>query len=114
MKTASSNNTHSCRLSYFILDNSASHALSPQSRNVNKQTSNDIAEGLKHENPYCMELRQSGLSVGQGVLSAGINVIPRMVDQSAFRTIHVVTNYRQTGVTTLNVTTTNGSIWMSK
>jgi hypothetical protein len=35
-----------------------------------------------------MELRQLGLSVRQGVLSAGINVIPRMVDQSEFRTIY--------------------------
>jgi hypothetical protein len=61
-----------------------------------------------------MELRQLGLSVGQGVLSAGVKVIPRMIDQSAFRTIYAVTNYRQIGVTTFNVTTTNGSIWMSK
>ncbi len=63
MKTASSNNTHICGLSYFIFDISASHALSPESRNVNKQTLNDIAEGLKRKNPYCMELRQLGLGV---------------------------------------------------
>jgi hypothetical protein len=61
-----------------------------------------------------MELRQPGLSVRQGVLSAVINVIPRMVDQSAFRTIYAVTNCRQTGVTTVNVTTTMVAYWMSK
>ncbi len=94
----------------YIFDNSASHALSPESSNVNKVTLNDIAEGLKCENPYCMELHQLGLSVQQGVLSASINIIPRMVNQSAFRTIYVVTNCRETGVTTLNVTTTNASI----
>jgi hypothetical protein len=33
-----------------------------------------------------------------------------MVDQSVFRSMYVVTNCRQTGVTSrLNVTTTNGS-----
>jgi hypothetical protein len=57
MKIASSNNTHNCGLTYFIFNNLASHALSLESRNVNKQTLNDIAEGLKCENPYCMELR---------------------------------------------------------
>ena len=55
MKAASSNNTHNCRLSCFIFDISASHALSLESRNDNEQSLNDIAEGLKHENPYCME-----------------------------------------------------------
>jgi hypothetical protein len=62
-KTAYRNNTHNCGLSYFIFDKSVSHALSPESRNVNEQTFNDIADGLKHENLYCMALRQLGLSV---------------------------------------------------
>jgi hypothetical protein len=105
MKTAYSNNTHNCRLSYIIFDNSASHALSSESRNINEQTLNDIADGLKHRNPYCMELPKLGLSV-----QAGVNIIPRMVDQSAFKTMYAVTNCRQTGFTTLNVTSTNGSI----
>ncbi len=63
MKTAFSNNTHNCGLSSFIFDNSVSHALSTESRNIIKQSLNDIADGLKHENPYCMKLRQLGLSV---------------------------------------------------
>jgi hypothetical protein len=39
------------------------HALSPESRNVNEQPLNDIADGLKRENPYCMKLNELGLSV---------------------------------------------------
>jgi hypothetical protein len=109
MKTASSINTHIFGLSY-LFDIPASHTLSPESRNVNRQTLNDITKGLKRENPHCMELHQLGLSVQQGVLLAGVNLIPRMVDQSAFRTIYAGMNCRKTGVTTLNMTTTNGSI----
>jgi hypothetical protein len=87
IKTASSNNTHNYSLSYFIFDNSASHALSPESQNFNEQTLNDLAEGLERKNPYCMELRQLGLSVQHCVLSASVYIIPRMVDKSAFRNI---------------------------
>ncbi len=48
--------------------------------------------------------------VQQGHLTGGINVIPRMVDQFAILTIHTVMNCRQTGATSLSVTTANGSI----
>jgi hypothetical protein len=57
-----------------------------------------------------MELSQFGSSVQQGHLLANVNIIPRMVDQSAFTPIYAVMNCRQTVATTLNVTTTNGSI----
>ncbi len=77
---------------------------------MNKETLNDIADGLNRENPYCMELCQLGLRVQEGHLTGGVNVTPMMVDQSALLTVYTVMNCRQIGVTSLNLTTTNGSI----
>jgi hypothetical protein len=50
--------------------------------NVNEEILNYVADGLKRENPYCIELRYLWLSVQQGGLTAGINVIPSLVDQN--------------------------------
>jgi hypothetical protein len=77
-----------------------------------KKLLNDIADGLNHENPYCIDLCHLGLSVQQGGLTADANAIPWVIDQPAHMTMSVcaVLNCRQTGVASLQVTTTNGSI----
>ncbi len=73
---------------------------------------NDIANGLKSENPYCNDLHPLGISVQQGGLTANANVVPRMVNQPPHMSMSLcaVMNCRQTGVMSLQVTTTNGSI----
>ncbi len=73
---------------------------------------NDIANGLKSENPYCNDLHHLGISVRQGGLTANANMVPRMVNQPSHMSMSVcaVMNCRQTGVMSLKVTTTNGSI----
>ncbi len=108
----SSNNPQSCGLSYFAFDSSASRTCLSESGNVDKKILNDKADGLKHENLYCIDLHHLGLSVPQGDLTADANVIPQMVDQPPHMTMSVcaVLNCRQTGVTSLQMTTTNGSI----
>ncbi len=62
--------------------------------------------------PTCLHLDLSVLSVQQGGLTANANVVPRMVNQAPRMSMSVcaVMNYRQTGVMSLQVTTTNGSI----
>jgi hypothetical protein len=59
----SNSNLQSCGLSYFVFDNSASGACLSESGNVDKKISNDIANGLKSENPYCSNLHHLGISV---------------------------------------------------
>jgi hypothetical protein len=49
MRTASSNNTQNCRLSYFIFDKKASCAHSSESENVNRVLLKIIVDGLKQE-----------------------------------------------------------------
>ncbi len=73
---------------------------------------NDIANGLKSENPYCNDLHHLGIRVRQGGLTADANVVTRMVNQPPRMSMSVcaVMNCRQTGVMSLQVTTTNGSI----
>ncbi len=73
---------------------------------------NDIGNGLKNENPYCKDLQQLEICVRQGGLTADANVVPRMVDQPPRMAMSVcdVMNCRWTGVMSLQVTTTNGSI----
>ncbi len=94
------------------MDSSASHACLSKSENVDKKVLNDIANGMKSENPYCNKLHHIGISVRQGGLTANANVVPRMVNQPTHISLSVcaVMNCRQTGVMSLQVTTTNGSI----
>jgi hypothetical protein len=108
----SSSNPQSCGLSYFVFDSSASCACLSTSGNVDKKVLNDIANGLKSENPYCNNLHHLGISVQQGSLTADANVVPRMVNQPPCMSMSVCVgmNCRQTGVMSLQVTTTNGSI----
>jgi hypothetical protein len=58
-----------------------SRAYLSESGNVNKKVLNDIADGLKSENPYCNDLHHLGISVQQGGLTADANVVPRIVNQ---------------------------------
>ncbi len=83
-----------------------------KSGNVDEELLNDIGNGLKNENPYCKDLQQLGIRVQQGGLTADANVFPRMVDQPPHMAMSVcaVMNCRRTGVMSLQVTTTNGSI----
>ncbi len=50
----SSSNPQSCGLSYFVFDSLASCACLSKSGNVDKKVLHDIANGLKSENPYCI------------------------------------------------------------
>ncbi len=95
----------------FIFDSSASRACSSKSGNFKKKILNDIANRLKSENPYCNDLHHLGISVQQGGLTADANVVHRMVNQPPDMSMSVcaVMNCRQTGVMSLQVTTTNGS-----
>ncbi len=108
----SSFNHQSCGLSYFVFDSSASRECLSKSGNVNKKVLKVIANGLKSENPYCNNLHHLGISVQQGGLTADANVIPGMVNQHPRMSMSVcaVMNCRQTGVMSLQMTTTNGSI----
>ncbi len=72
----SSSNPQSCGLSCFVFDSSASRACSSKSENVDKESLNDIGNGLKNENPYCKDLQQLGIRVRQGGLTADANVVP--------------------------------------
>jgi hypothetical protein len=83
-----------------------------ESGNVDQELLNDISNGLKNENPYCKDLQQLEIRVQQGGLTADANVVPRMVDQPPHMAMSVcaVMNCRWTGVMSLQVTTTNGSI----
>jgi hypothetical protein len=108
----SSSNPQSCGLSYFVFDSLASLACLSESGNVDKKLLNDIGNGLKNENPCCKDLQQLGIRVQQGGLKADANVVPRMVDQPPRMAMSVcaVMNCRRTGVMSLQVTATNGSI----
>jgi hypothetical protein len=108
----SSSNPQSCGLSYFVFDSSASHACLSKSGNVDKKVLNDIANGLKSENPYCIDLHHLGICVRLGCLTADANVVFRMVNQPPRMSMSVCAglNCRQTGVMSLQVITTNGSI----
>ncbi len=110
MRIASSNNTHSCGLSYFIFDKKASRAYSPESENVNGYMLKIIVDEHKWENWCCISLCHLGLSVWQGDLTAGVNVVPRMLDSPPPMSVFAVLNCWQTGVTSFHVTTFNGSI----
>jgi hypothetical protein len=50
MRTASSNNTQNCGLSYFIFDKKASRACSSECENVDRDLFKIIVDGLKQEN----------------------------------------------------------------
>ncbi len=108
----SSSNPQSCGLSYFVFNSLASCACLSKSGNVDEELLNDIGNGLKNENPYCKDLKQLGIHVRQGGLTADASVVPRMVDQPPQMAMSVcaVMNCRWTGVISLQVTTTNGSI----
>jgi hypothetical protein len=108
----SSSNPQSCGLSYFIFENSAARLWSSEAGNVNENVLNIIANGLKRENPYYKDLQNLGMRVHEGILIPDDNVFPRMADQPAQKSITIlsVMNCRQTGITTLQVTMTDGSI----
>jgi hypothetical protein len=50
MRIASSSNMQSCALSYFIFDETASRASSPESAHVDEDLLKIILDGLKQEN----------------------------------------------------------------
>ncbi len=101
-------------MDYHVLffESSVSRACLSESGNVDEKVLNDIANELKSENPYCNSLHHLGISVRLCGLTADVNVIPRMVNQPPRMSMSVcaVMNCRQTGVMSLQVTTTNGRI----
>jgi hypothetical protein len=82
-----------------------------KSGNVDEKVLNDIADGLKRENPYCNNLHHLGIIVQQGGLTDDANVVPRMVNQPSGMSMSVcaVMNCRQTCVMSLQGETTNGN-----
>ncbi len=61
----------------------------------------NIWEGLRNENPYCVDLHFLGVEAWQ--CAEGINVVPRMVDQVQHFDVCSVVNNRQTRAMTLQV-----------
>ncbi len=65
-------------------------------------------EGLRNENPYCVDLRFLGVEARQH--AEGINVVPRMVYQVQHFDVCSVVNNRQTGAMRLQVKTHTTSV----
>ncbi len=78
MRIASST-LQNCGISYFIFDDIASLAGAADTRNVDPVILSNICEGLRNENPYCVDLRFLGVEARQR--AEGINVVPGMVHQ---------------------------------
>ncbi len=85
----------------------ASLAGSADARDVNPQILLDICQGLRDENPYCIQLRFFGADAREH--AEGIAVVPRMPDQLSHTHFDVcsVMNNRQTGKMRLQIETYN-------
>jgi hypothetical protein len=92
-----------CAISYFIFDDIASLAGSADQQNVDPVILSNICEGLRNENPYCIDLHFLGVKAWQR--AEGINVVPRMVHQVQHFDVCSVVNNRKTGAMTLQVKT---------
>jgi hypothetical protein len=102
MKIASST-LQNCGISSFIFDDIASLAGSADTRNIDPVILSNICEGLRNENPYCIDIHFSGVEAQQ--CAEGINVVPRMVHQVQHFDVCSVVYNRQTGAMTLQVKT---------
>jgi hypothetical protein len=107
MRIASST-LQNCSISYFIFDGIVSLAGSADTLNVDSVILSNICEGLRNENPYCVDLRFLGIEARQR--AEGINVFPWMVDQVQHFDVCPVVNNRQTGAMTLQVKTHTNSV----
>jgi hypothetical protein len=105
---SASNTSQNCGLSYFIFDDIASMAGSADRVNVDPEILTNICEGLRNENPYCIELRFLGVEARQR--AEGNVVIPRMIDQRRHFDVCSVVNNRQTGEMILHVQTRGYSV----
>ncbi len=85
----------SCGLAWFIFDNVSSLAATASARNVNPAVFQQIHEGPKKVNSYCIDLYFGGLEAQ--VRAYGINIVPRMADQRQHFDVCSVVNDRQTG-----------------
>ena len=103
-----SNTSQNCGLSYFIFDEIASMAASADRLNVDPEILTCICEGLRRENPYCIDLRFLGVESRQR--AEGNVVIPRMIDQARHFDVCSVVNNRQTGEMVLHVQTRGCSV----
>ena len=103
-----SNTSQNCGLSYFIFDEIASMAASADRLNVDPEILTCICEGLRRENPYCIDLRFLGVEARQR--AEGNVVIPRMIDQARHFDVCSVVNNRQTGEMVLHVQTRGCSV----
>jgi hypothetical protein len=103
-----SNTSQNCGLSYFIFDEIASMAASAERQNVDPEILTCICEGLRRENPYCIDLRFLGVEARQR--AEGNVVIPRMIDQARHFDVCSVVNNRQTGEMVLHVQTRGCSV----
>ncbi len=72
------------------------------------QILSDICQGIRNENPYCIDLHFLGVEAR--ACAEGINVIPRMVDQVQHFDVCSVVNNRQTDATSLRVRTHTNSV----
>jgi hypothetical protein len=97
-----------CGISYFIFDDIASLADSADTRNIDPVILSNICEGLRNENPYCVDLGFLGVEAWQR--AEGINVVPRIVHQVQHFNVCSVVNNRQTGAMTLQVKTHTNSV----
>jgi hypothetical protein len=108
MRIASSSTAQNCGISYFIFDDIASLAGSAERRNVDPVILSNICNGLRDENPYCIDLRFLGVEARQ--CAQGITVVPRVVDQVQHFDVCSVVNNRQTGEMKLQVKTHTNSV----
>ncbi len=97
MRIASST-LQNCNISYFIFNDIASLAGSVDTRNFDPVILSNICEGLRNENPYCIDLHFLGVEAQQH--AEGIIVVPRMVHQVQHFDVCSVVNNRQTGAVT--------------
>ena len=86
-----------------MFDDIASLAGSADARDVNPQILLDICEGLRDENPYCIELHFLGAEARER--AEGIVVVPRMTNEPTYFDVCSVMNNRQTGDMKLQVET---------
>ena len=83
-------------------------AASADRQNVDPEILTCICEGLRRENPYCIDLRFLGVEARQR--AEGNVVIPRMIDQARHFDVCSVVNNRQTGEMVLHVQTRGCSV----
>jgi hypothetical protein len=102
----------SCGLSYFIFDSIAAQAGSRFEDNVDATILATLREGLKRNNPYCMNLQQIGIVARAWQSSSSyrsINIMPAMPDQEWHLDVCSVINCRQNNHLVLGVRAADGS-----